>query len=143
MLVSLLATLAAASGLFLALFNAVRREMLARREAEQALRVSDRYNRSIVDSSPDCLSVLTLDGRLVQMTPQGQRLMDVEDFSSIANSDWLAQWGWRRARLGGVCHCGGPRRQRRTVSRILCDPEGREEMVGHHRHAVTGRPRQA
>jgi PAS domain S-box-containing protein len=91
-LISLLLTLAAASGLFFVLFRGIRREMRARREAEGALRASEQYNRSIVDSSPDCLCVLTLEGRLSQMTPQGRRLMDIDDFSAVANSDWLQLW---------------------------------------------------
>jgi PAS domain S-box-containing protein len=91
-LASLLVTLAAAFALFIALFRGIHREMMARRDAEGALRASDRYNRSIVDSSPDCLAVITLDARLCQMTPQGRRLMDVEDFSAIENTDWLAFW---------------------------------------------------
>jgi PAS domain S-box-containing protein len=91
-LISLLVTLAVAAGLFTALFRAIHREMLRRREAENSLRASEQYNRSIVDSSPDCLGVLSLDGRLMQMTPQGRRLMDVDDFSAIADIDWLKIW---------------------------------------------------
>jgi PAS domain S-box-containing protein len=65
--------------------------MLTRRDAERAPRASDRNDR-IVDSSPDCLAVLTLDARLCQMTPQGCRLLDVDDFSTIADTDWQAFW---------------------------------------------------
>jgi PAS domain S-box-containing protein len=91
-LISLLITMAAALALFVALFRGIHREMLARRDAEQALRDSDQYNRSIVDSSPDCLALLTPDARVIQMTPQGMRLMDVRDFASIADSDWFGFW---------------------------------------------------
>lgn len=91
-LFSLLGTLTLAAGLFTALFRGIHREMMARRDAETALRASDQYNRSIVDSSPDCLSVLSLDGRLKQMTAQGRKLMQVDDFSTIENIDWLNVW---------------------------------------------------
>lgn len=91
-LISLLATLALASSIFLVLFRGIHRGMLARRDAEHALRSSEQYNRSIVDGSPDCLAILTPDARLSQMTPQGRRLMEVEDFSSIADTDWFAFW---------------------------------------------------
>jgi PAS domain S-box-containing protein len=66
--------------------------MRARRDAEDALRDGEQYNRSIVDSSPDCLAILTPDARLSQMTPQGLRLMEVEDFGSIAGADWFSFW---------------------------------------------------
>jgi PAS domain S-box-containing protein len=91
-LISLLVTLALASAIFIVLFREVRREMLARRGAEHALHGSEQYNRSIVDSSPDGLAILTPDARLSQMTPQGLRLMEIEDFRSIANADWFAFW---------------------------------------------------
>jgi len=91
-LISLLVTLALASAIFIALFREAHREMLARRGAEHALRGSEQYNRSIVDSSPDCLAILTPDARLSQMTPQGLRLMEVEDFRSIADADWFGFW---------------------------------------------------
>jgi PAS domain S-box-containing protein len=91
-LISLLVTVAVGLALFVALFRGIHREMRARRDAEQALRDSDQYNRSIVDSSPDCLAILTADARVIQMTPQGMRLMDVKDFASIADSDWFGFW---------------------------------------------------
>jgi PAS domain S-box-containing protein len=91
-LVSLLATLAVASGLFTAFFRGIRREMLARRSAESALRVSEQYNRSIIHSSPDSLCVLALDGRIQQITPQGRRLMDIDESAHIAEIDWLSLW---------------------------------------------------
>jgi PAS domain S-box-containing protein len=91
-LISLLITLLAAAVLFIALFRGIHREMRARRGAEEALRASDQYNRSIVESSPDCLAILTLDARITQMAPQGLRLMGIDDFSTIKDSDWLAPW---------------------------------------------------
>jgi PAS domain S-box-containing protein len=91
-LISLLITLAVASALFIALFRAIHREMSARRDAEVALRASEQYNRSIVDSSPDCIAILTPQARLIQMTPQGLRLMEIEDFASIAGRDWFEFW---------------------------------------------------
>jgi PAS domain S-box-containing protein len=91
-LFSLLATLLIATALFLALFRGVHREMRARREAEDALRASDSYNRSVLNSSPDCLCVLDLDGRVVQMTPHGRQLMEIDDFATVENFEWLRMW---------------------------------------------------
>jgi PAS domain S-box-containing protein len=91
-LISLLITLAIASALCIALFRGVRREMLARHGAEEAVRAGDRYNRSIIDSSPDCLTILTTDARISEMTPQGLRLMEINDAAAIVNADWFALW---------------------------------------------------
>jgi PAS domain S-box-containing protein len=91
-LTSLLLTLAAAIGLFIAFFRGIHKEMLARRGAEQALRDSDQYNRSIIESSPDCVAVLTTGAHITQMTPQGLKLMDVGDFAAVAGRDWCSFW---------------------------------------------------
>jgi PAS domain S-box-containing protein len=91
-LLSMLLTVAAAIGLFIAFFRSIHKEMLARRGAEQALRDSDQYNRSIIESSPDCVSVLTTGALVTQMTPQGLKLMDFDDFASVAGRDWCSLW---------------------------------------------------
>jgi PAS domain S-box-containing protein len=91
-LISLLVTLFVATAVFVALFSGIQREMAARREVERALRASELYNRGIVDSSPDCFAMLTLDARLAEMTPHGCRLMEIDDFQAVADSDWLELW---------------------------------------------------
>jgi PAS domain S-box-containing protein len=91
-LMSLLGTMTLASALFMGLFRGIHREMRARRHAENSLRSSDHYNRSILDASPDCLGVLSLDGRLLHMTPHGMRLMEIDDFATVKNADWVKIW---------------------------------------------------
>ena len=104
-LISLLVTLTVASSLFAALFRGVHKEMRARRDAEAALRASDGYNRSILDSSPDCLGVLDLDGRLRRMTPHSLALMDIDDFATVENADWVKIWkGGHRAAAQEALH---------------------------------------
>jgi len=63
---------------------------VARRTEE--LRASEAYNRSIVDSYPDCLKLISLDARLLYMAPHACRVMEVDDFCQIENTDWLAFW---------------------------------------------------
>lgn len=64
-------------------------EIDMRHHAEQALAASEGYNRSIVQSSPDCLKVLSLDGHLLDMAEPGRKLMEVDDFETIRNADWV------------------------------------------------------
>jgi PAS domain S-box-containing protein len=68
------------------------RDVSRRKQAEADLRASEEYNRSIVESSSDCIKVLDLDGRLLDMTAPGRRLMRVGDFDRLHNADWLAFW---------------------------------------------------
>jgi PAS domain S-box-containing protein len=91
-LIWLLVTLAVAATLFIVLFRSIHREMRARRDAENALRASDQYNRSIIESSPDCVAILSADARILQMTSHGLHLLGIEDFSSVENTDWLETW---------------------------------------------------
>lgn len=67
----------------------LQQEMQARAETEQALAASECYNSSIVQSSPDCLKVLSLDGRLLDMTEPGRKLTEIDDFETIRNADWV------------------------------------------------------
>lgn len=91
-LIALLLLLAVATGITITSFHGIRREIGGRAQAEQALRAGEEYNRAIVDGSPDCLKLLTLDGRLLGMAAKGRQLMDVDDFRVIENTDWVSLW---------------------------------------------------
>lgn len=73
-----------------ALLVAIERQ--ERAQTEEKLRASEEYNRSIVSSTEDCLQVLSLDGKISFMGEPGQRLLQVEDFETIRNTDWLDFW---------------------------------------------------
>ena len=91
-LTSMLLTLAAAAGLFVALFRSIHTEMLARLSAEDALRDSDQYNRSIIESSPDAVSVLTTGAHITQMTPRAMELMGLDPCTQVEGTDWCLIW---------------------------------------------------
>jgi PAS domain S-box-containing protein len=88
----LLVTLAAAVGLFVALFRSIHGEMLARRGMERALRASEQYSRNIIDNSPDCVCVLTTGAHILSMNPLGMQLMQIENFADITGRDWCTFW---------------------------------------------------
>ncbi|MEZ6066527.1 MAG: PAS domain S-box protein [Planctomycetaceae bacterium] len=67
-------------------------DITEQREATQALRRSEAFARGVVNSSPDCLKVLDLEGRLVWMNEAGRQLMQVCDFDSLKGSDWSEFW---------------------------------------------------
>ena len=64
-----------------------------RRQAEEALRASEEFNRSVLESSADCIKVLDLDGRLLSMNAPGLAMMEIEDFSVCVGRPWLEFWG--------------------------------------------------
>ena len=58
--------------------------------AENALRASDAFNRSIIDSSADCIKILDLQGNLLEM-PNGPRVLGI-DCTAFLNTAWVDFW---------------------------------------------------
>jgi len=67
-------------------------DVSSRKQAEEALRTSESFNRSILDSSPDSICLLDHAGRIKFMTPAAMALMDITDFGSVANAFWPSLW---------------------------------------------------
>jgi PAS domain S-box-containing protein len=61
-------------------------------ESNKALRDSEEYNRSIFESSPDCVKILDLDGNLLSMNKTGMCIMEMDDFQVFAGKDWRKFW---------------------------------------------------
>lgn len=67
-------------------------DITALRVLEAESRIREELNRQIIASSPDCTKVLDLEGRVVQMTEQGCRLVEVDNFEDVRLSDWATWW---------------------------------------------------
>lgn len=61
-------------------------------KAEQTVKVSEEFSRTIIESSPDCFKVLDLDGRFVSMNNQGMCLMEIDDFQPFVGKKWVDNW---------------------------------------------------
>lgn len=66
-----------------------------KKRAEEALRRSEAFVRGVVESSPDCVMVLGLDGRLLWMNEHGQRMMEIDDFETVRDTSYLSFWRGR------------------------------------------------
>jgi PAS domain S-box-containing protein len=73
-------------------FVATWRDITARQQTEEALRQSEEFKNRILDSSSDCIKVLSLDGRLLYMNTGGLCLMEIDDLSSYINTEWICFW---------------------------------------------------
>ena len=69
----------------------VHTDITERKQAEDTLRQSEEFNRSIINSSPDCIKVLELEGNLLSML-NGQELLGIEDIRPFLNKSWLKFW---------------------------------------------------
>jgi PAS domain S-box-containing protein len=74
-------------------------DVTERRRAEEALRTSERFTDVLLDTSPDCVKLLDLDGRLEQMNATGLCLMEVEDPTDLKGQVWASLWPGDGARL--------------------------------------------
>jgi PAS domain S-box-containing protein len=63
-----------------------------RSPAEAALIKSEEFNRRIVESSSDCVKVLDLDGNLIYMSEQGQKLLEVTRIEPLLGTSWINLW---------------------------------------------------
>lgn len=63
-----------------------------RARAEAALRESEELKQRILESSKDCIKVLTLDSEIVYINTGGLRLLEVENPTVLLNARWLDFW---------------------------------------------------
>ena len=68
------------------------RDISSRKQAEEGLRENEEFNRSLMEGSVDCVKVLDVDGRLLQMNGPGLCLMEIDDFKPLCGQKWSAVW---------------------------------------------------
>ncbi len=62
------------------------------RSLSEALRVSQEFQRRLLDASRDCITVLDLDGRLVSMNAGGTDALEIRDPTPYVGRSWLELW---------------------------------------------------
>lgn len=94
------------------------RDATARHNAQDALKASEEFNRSILESTNDCIKVIDLEGNLISMNGPGLCLMEIDDLSLYVGKPWTAFWeeevrplaqqAIRDAASGSNAHFSGP-----------------------------------
>ncbi len=54
--------------------------------------VKGEFFERVVFSSPDCVKILDLDARLLQMNPNGMKALCIPAFEDVAGADWRTFW---------------------------------------------------
>ena len=67
-------------------------DITARHETELALRVSEEFNRTVLENSPDCVEVLDAEGRLKFINQNGLCLMEIDDINDLHGMPWAQLW---------------------------------------------------
>ena len=69
-------------------------DFIERFKREEDLRESEQFSRTIIESSPDCVKVLDLEGRLLMINESGRRLLGIDDAAPLLGKDWRIFWPW-------------------------------------------------
>ncbi len=93
-------------------YQVVAVDMTEQRKTETALRMSEEFNRTLIDAIPDCVKTLDLHGNLLSMSAAGQKALGIQDVTLYLGKSWIDFWKpadqpWVRealakARDGGV-----------------------------------------
>jgi PAS domain S-box-containing protein len=62
------------------------------KRTEEALRQSEQFSRTIIESSHDCIKIVSLDGHLLWMSDAGQRILCIEDVHRHIGKSWINFW---------------------------------------------------
>ncbi|MEO5702879.1 MAG: EAL domain-containing protein [Gammaproteobacteria bacterium] len=65
---------------------------IERKQAEEALRQSEAFNKRVIESIHDCIAILSLDGTLLYISPQGLHLLEFSDPASCLGRSWIDFW---------------------------------------------------
>jgi formate hydrogenlyase transcriptional activator len=71
---------------------ALSENMTEPKNAEQALRDAQEFQRRLIDCSQDCIKVLDLEGRLLWMNEGGMQALEICDLGPFVNSFWVQFW---------------------------------------------------
>ncbi len=76
-------------------------DITATKQATEALRESEELKQRILESSTDCIKILTLNREILYVNTGGLCLLEIEDFTPILKADWLSFWqgqDWENAK---------------------------------------------
>lgn len=62
------------------------------KKTKEALKASEKLNKSVIESSFDCIKVLDLNGNLQFMSRGGQKLLEIKNIKPYLNKSWIAFW---------------------------------------------------
>jgi PAS domain S-box-containing protein len=73
-------------------FISVQREESKRVKKEKKIKASEAFNKTIIESSPDCLKIINVEGKLIYINQNGLCLLELEDETPILNTFWWDLW---------------------------------------------------
>lgn len=74
----------------------------ARQAAVRDLEISELFSRSMIESSPDCIKVLDIDGNILSINQGGLRQMEIDDIDACVGRAWIDIMSHEGARLSAA-----------------------------------------
>src|SRR5262249_23131511 len=71
---------------------ATARDITERKKAEETIRASEKFSRTVLESSADCIKVTDPCGRIEFMNGPGLRLMEIDDCERVKGRLWIETW---------------------------------------------------
>lgn len=63
-----------------------------RKITEEKLRESEEFSRTLLESSPDCVKALDMDGKVLSINPQGLKMLEIDGPDDYKGRSWLSFW---------------------------------------------------
>ncbi|MBD2327239.1 PAS domain S-box protein [Alkalinema sp. FACHB-956] len=63
-----------------------------RKQAELELRKSEEFRRRLIESSSDCIKVISLEGELIYLNAGGVCLLELDSAEDVLGQDWMSLW---------------------------------------------------
>jgi PAS domain S-box-containing protein len=73
-------------------YGSVTRDITEEKRAAAALAESEAFARTVLESSPDCLKILGLDGTLEYLNHNGVCLLELNDCGAVVGEKWETLW---------------------------------------------------
>ncbi|MFC5285220.1 PAS domain S-box protein [Pedobacter alpinus] len=61
--------------------------------AQKQIEISELFNRTVLESSPDCFKVIDIDGKIQYINNNGLCQMEIDDFNTVKHQNWWSLWG--------------------------------------------------
>jgi PAS domain S-box-containing protein len=68
------------------------RDITDRKQTEKTLRESEEFKNRMLESTPDCIKLFDLDGRLLYMNQNGAQMLEIDDLAPYLNQEWFGFW---------------------------------------------------
>lgn len=99
-------------------------DITEKHQAQEALLQSELFNRSIIESSRDCMKVLDLNGRILSINTNGRVALGLDDHHEIVGKEWVSFWQGHDQVMAQAAICSALAGRSGRIVGSLASPDG-------------------